>query len=139
MFSAITLTFVDDAISTTPESTLAALAAISNVGTLMLGGLDRGYDFTQLAQTLAGYNIPNLVLFPESGTKIAQELEKYSVYHPRVLETTSMTDAVAFAYQNTPEEMVCLLSTASPSYTLWKNFEEKGDEFQKIVQELGQS
>ena len=132
------ITFVDDAISTTPESTLAALEAIPNVGTLMLGGLDRGYDFTQLVDALVQYNIPNLVLFPESGKKIALALEKRSEYHPRVLEATSMRAAVSFAYENTPQDMVCLLSTASPSYSLWKNFEAKGDEFQELVKKLGE-
>lgn len=132
------ITFIDDAISTTPESTLAALAAIANIGTLMLGGLDRGYDFTQLVEALAEYNIPNVVLFPESGVTIRHMIEKYPGYHPRMLDAASMREAVDFAYQHTPQDMVCLLSTASPSYTLWKNFEEKGDEFQRIVKELGE-
>ena len=131
------ITFYDDAISTTPESTLAALAALPQVGTLMLGGEDRGYDFTRLVEALVTYKIPNVVLFPESGEKMRKELEKQAVYHPRVLQTSSMTDAVDFAYQNTPQGMICLLSTASPSYTIWKNFEEKGDEFQQLVREMG--
>ena len=130
--------FVDDAISTTPESTLAALEAVPEVGTIMLGGQDRGYDFGDLVAKLAEEQIPNIVLFPESGDTIRKELEKYATYYPHVLETTSMQEAVQFAYQNTPEGMVCLLSTASPSYSIWKNFEEKGDEFQRIVKELGE-
>lgn len=130
------ITFYDDAISTTPESTLAALEAIPNVGTLVLGGEDRGYDFTKLCEVLATNNIQNIVLFPDS-RKIRLELKNHPEYHPCVLETTSMKEAVSFAYQNTPAGMVCLLSCASPSYSLWKNFEEKGDEFQKLVKELG--
>ncbi|MDR2415539.1 MAG: hypothetical protein LBD75_02795 [Candidatus Peribacteria bacterium] len=38
-----------------------------------------------------------------------------------------------FAYQHTSAGKVCLLSTASPSYSIWKNFEEKGKLFQKWV------
>jgi len=133
------ITFYDDAISTTPQSTLAALSTLPNVGTLMLGGQDRGYDFTALCEALVGYNIPNLVFFPESGKKIQQQLEKHPEYRPRVITTISMREAVDFAYQNTPQGMICLLSTASPSYTLWKNFEEKGDEFQQVVQDIGKS
>ncbi len=48
-----------------------------------------------------------------------------------------MEQAVAFAYETTKKGDICLLSTASPSYTLWKNFEEKGDEFQKQVISMG--
>ena len=40
-----------------------------------------------------------------------------------------MEDAVKFAYQNTQKDEICLLSCASPSYSLWKDFEEKGDQF----------
>jgi UDP-N-acetylmuramoylalanine-D-glutamate ligase len=47
-----------------------------------------------------------------------------------------MKQAVAFAYKHTPKESICLLSTASPSYSVWKNFEEKGDEFKKFVKLL---
>ena len=36
-----------------------------------------------------------------------------------------MEDAVAFAFVNTEAGKICLLSTASPSYSVWKNFEEK--------------
>ncbi|MDR3169034.1 MAG: hypothetical protein LBU27_04685 [Candidatus Peribacteria bacterium] len=48
-----------------------------------------------------------------------------------------MQAAVKFAYQYTSSGKICLLSTASPSYTVWKNFEEKGDLFQKYVVEYG--
>ncbi|PIQ72390.1 hypothetical protein COV86_03330, partial [Candidatus Roizmanbacteria bacterium CG11_big_fil_rev_8_21_14_0_20_35_14] len=51
----------------------------------------------------------------------------------RFFKTTSMEEAIKFAYQYTPKGQICLLSCASPSYSLWKNFEEKGNEFQKYV------
>lgn len=51
----------------------------------------------------------------------------------KVLHTDDMQAAVAFAFQYTEPEKICLLSTASPSYSIWKNFEEKGDLFQKAI------
>jgi UDP-N-acetylmuramoylalanine--D-glutamate ligase len=44
-----------------------------------------------------------------------------------------MSEAVKFAYDNTEKWKICLLSTAAPSYNLWKNFEEKWREFKKYV------
>jgi UDP-N-acetylmuramoylalanine-D-glutamate ligase len=44
-----------------------------------------------------------------------------------------MTEAVKFAYQHTPPNQICLLSTASPSYSLWRDFQEKGDQFKFFV------
>ena len=133
------ITFYDDAISTTPQSTIAALGSLQNVETILLGGQDRGYDFTSLVSLLAEKQIKNLVLFPETGFRIKQELYKTDDYYPNILETRNMEEAVEFAYQNSSKGTICLLSTASPSYSVWKNFEEKGDMFQLFVKKQGTS
>ena len=123
--------FFDDAISTTPESTIAAIKALKNVDTIFLGGEDRGYDFQELEKILRKYKIKNIVLFPNSGKRILKSRKGFNI-----LETKSMPKAVAFAFKHTEKGKICLLSTASPSYSLWKNFEEKGDEFQMAVKML---
>lgn len=128
--------FYDDAISTTPESTIYAIESLKNIGTIFLGGENRGYDFIQLVKTLINYKIPNLVLFPESGEKILSLIINEKNYQPKILLAKNMEEAVKFAYKNTDKELICLLSCASPSYSLWKNFEEKGNEFQFFVKKL---
>ena len=120
--------FYDDAISTTPESTMSAIKSLPKIGTIFLGGQDRGYNFTKLEKMIRKYKINNIVLFPESGNRIFKNREGLNI-----LETSSMDMAVRFAYKNTPKGEVCLLSCASPSYSLWKNFEEKGDQFKSAV------
>ncbi len=126
------ITFYDDAISTAPESTIEALESLSNVSTLFLGGEDRGYNFTTLEVAVRKHNIKNVVLFPETGNRMFKDAAGL-----KVLKTKSMKEAVAFAYKNSPQGSICLLSTASPSYSLWKDFIEKGNEFQKYVRQLG--
>lgn len=134
------ITFYDDAISTTPESTIAGLEALQNVDTIFLGGTDRGYDFTELAKKIFEKNISNVVLFPDSGASILKALNKVvketGKVVPKILETNDIKKGVEFAYANTKSGHICLLSTASPSYSIWKNFEEKGDLFQRYVKEL---
>lgn len=130
------LTFYDDAIATTPEATICAIKALPNIGTLFLGGLDRGYDFSELARIISTKNIPNVVLFPDSGKRILNSLEKIP-NKPKILETSSMGEAVKFAYENSPKNSIVLLSAASPSYSLWKNFEEKGNQFQHFAKKIG--
>ena len=124
--------FYDDAVSTTPESTIMAIKSLKNIDTIFLGGQDRGYNFLQLERIIKKYKIKNAALFPETGKKILKSLKGINV-----LETESMREAVKFAYKNTGRGNICLLSCASPSYSLWKNFEEKGDQFKKAVQEYG--
>ncbi len=124
----IGITFYDDAISTTPESTIMAIKSVPGVSTIFLGGQDRGYDFSALEKELKKHTINNIVLFPDSGKKIIKHTKGLNILH-----TKSMKEAVAFAYKHTPLGSACLLSCASPSYSLWKNFEVKGDEFKKFV------
>lgn len=123
--------FYDDAISTTPESTIMAIKALKNIDTIFLGGQDRGYDFRELEKVIKKSGIRNTVLFPDSGHKMIKQLKGFNV-----LKTNKMEKAVKFAYKNTKKGSVCLLSCASPSYSLWKNFEVKGDEFKKFVKKL---
>ena len=125
------ISFYDDAISTTPESTIMAIKALKNIGTIFLGGEDRGYDFHELEKILKRYKIKNIAFFPESGGRILKSRKGFSV-----LETRSMEEAVRFAFKNTPKGQICLLSTASPSYSVWKNFEEKGNLFQRLIKEI---
>lgn len=125
------ITFYDDAISTTPQSTILAIESLKNIGTIFLGGTDRGYDFDKLVETVIDYKIPNIVLFPDSGEKIFELSKKATRIN--FFKTKSMEEAVKFAYKYTPAGKICLLSCASPSYSLWKNFEEKGDLFQFFV------
>jgi len=127
--------FIDDANATTPEGTLAALAAFNGeVGTIFLGGQDRGYDFTELGKELASQKIPNVILFPDSGPAIQKAWP--DDYHPNVLETQDMKEAVEWAGQHTPKGTVALLSMASPSYGLFKNYKDKGEQFQNAVNSL---
>lgn len=133
------ITFYDDAISTTPQSTLAALHTLDNVNTIFLGGQDRGYDFTDLAIMLKEKNIRNIVLFPDTGKRIKSEIEKIDNFKPHIFETDDMQEAVKFAYKETQKGTICLLSTASPSYSVWKNFEEKGELFQQFVYKLSKN
>ncbi len=136
--------WVDDAISTTPESTIAALDALGDrVRVIMLGGQDRGYDFATLGKRIAASSISDVILFPGSGPAIREAIEAAGanvLFH----EANSMADAVATAVRavttavdtceshvstgRTPPAIV-LLSTASPSYGMFKNFEDKGDQF----------
>lgn len=122
------ITFYDDSISVAPDSTLAALEAIPNTHTLILGGSDRGLDFSMLEPALRKSGVKTLILFPETGARMLSSEEGFTVLH-----TSDMEEGVAFAYEHTPEGSACVLSPASPSYLQFKNFEERGDTFADAV------
>lgn len=130
--------YVDDAIGMTPESTMASLKAIhdkfGSISCVLMGGQDRSYDFTCVMELIASLEVPNVVFFPDTIEKMRAALPKD--FTPNILETRSMVEAVRFAANHATEDSVVVLSTAAPSYSLWRDFEEKGDQFQAAVNEL---
>lgn len=124
--------FYDDSISTTPESAIAGIRALGNVDTIILGGVDRGYDFSLLEKELRESGIRNVILFPESGEHMLSSQEGFTILH-----TASMKEAVQFAYAHTAAGKSCLLSPAAPSYNLFTNFEARGEAFMEAVEKYG--
>ncbi len=131
--------WIDDAISTTPESAIAALDALGDrVTTIILGGQDRGYDFGKLGIRIAESSVKNVILFPGSGPRIKKAIEEAKA-DVSFFEVTSMEEAVTVAKKEARSQKleahpIVLLSPASPSYGMFKNFEEKGDCFKKEIE-----
>lgn len=125
--------WVDDAISTTPQSAIAAIDALGErVGSIILGGQDRGLDFSPLAERLSTSSIKHVILFGEDGPRIGDEIVKKA---PMIAlhSATTMEEVIQQAIDVTPKGTVCLLSPASPSYDMFKNYEEKGDRFAEEI------
>jgi UDP-N-acetylmuramoyl-L-alanine---L-glutamate ligase len=136
--------FIDDAIATTPESTIAAIKTFEhNIWTLLLWWKDSWFEFEKLVKNIVKYKISNIVLFPDTWEKIFWDLSEYNYetefyitvenHKIKILKTKFMKSAVKFAYKNTPEWKICLLSNASPSFSLWSWYIEKGLQYQEEV------
>jgi len=125
--------WIDDAISTTPESTMAALDALGDqVSTLIVGGQNRGYDFEKLAARIAESHIQHIIAFPGSGPSIVKAIQNTGS-NVNTYEAWDMKAVVEIAKRVTEHDKICLLSTASPSYNIFKNFEDKGDQFAACI------
>ncbi len=133
------INFFNDSISTTPESTIAAINALSRektISTIIVGGLDRGYNFDNLAQKIIDKKIKNLILFPETGLKIKENILNLnfdSEYYPQFFEVEDMKQCIDIAFKVSIKSSICLLSCAAPSYNLFKNFEERGKQFKEEI------
>ncbi|MCA9370987.1 MAG: UDP-N-acetylmuramoyl-L-alanine--D-glutamate ligase [Candidatus Peregrinibacteria bacterium] len=129
--------WIDDAISTTPDSTIAAIKALEpNVHILIAGGQDRGSDFTQLGAAIDSSSIEHVIVQGETGQKIAAAINKKTIH-----AVQSVTEAVQLSVQLSAFRSplsTCLLSPASPSYDLFTNFEEKGKVFKEAIFKLPQ-
>jgi UDP-N-acetylmuramoylalanine--D-glutamate ligase len=131
------VTYINDSISTVPQATINAVETFGSVvTTVILGGFDRGIDYSELVDYLLRSRVRNIVLFPPSGARIKSaflENPSYASSSLSILEVKTMPEAVAISSSLTASGEVCLLSPAAPSFPIFKNFEERGHAFKKEV------
>lgn len=128
--------YYDDSISTIPETAIQALTALSNVGTLILGGMDRGISLAPLLDFLADYPVDNLIFLPKTGHMMYETIRRKraeAFAEKTMVCAADLRDAVAQAKRLTKPGAVCLLSPAAASYGFFKNFEERGEMFRRYV------
>ncbi len=127
------LTWVDDSISTTPESASAALASFPGRALVLLGGgQDRGQDYAELGRELAGLGA--LVIgMPSTGPRLLDAALAAGVPASDALAAEDLADAVALARRVAAPGAVVLLSPAAPSYDRFRDFEERGKRFAKLA------
>ncbi|HEU4975953.1 MAG TPA: UDP-N-acetylmuramoyl-L-alanine--D-glutamate ligase [Baekduia sp.] len=125
--------WVDDSISTTPESALAALDSYADRDVILLGGgLDRGQDYAALGCALADRDATVLGL-PSTGERLVAAARAAGVPSDRALAVGGMAEAVDHARRVAAPGTVVLLSPAAPSYDSYKNFQERGEHFAALA------
>lgn len=128
------ITFYNDSISTIPEATIAAIEALGNVGTVIIGGFDRGIDYSGLAKYLLSSRIRNILLMGEAGSRVQRLLQNVDSSH-QLIYIESLEVGISKAFEVTPVGSICLLSPAASSYDCYKNFEERGRKFKALVRD----
>ena len=130
------VTYYDDSISTIDETTIQALNTLKNAGTVIIGGMDRGISYEALEEYLSTATVENIILMEATGKRIYEEIKKnYPLFNriDRIKVVEHLEDAVKLAKELTKEGQSCVMSPAAASYGIFKNFEERGDVFKKLV------
>ena len=128
--------FYNDSISTIPAACEAAVNAIGDVQTLILGGFDRGIDYESLVEFVMKSEVGNIAFVGEAGRRMSElASERYPelLGSKKVLREDDYRKIVDWSFEVTDEGKVCLLSPAAASYDSFKNFEERGGVFKKLV------
>jgi len=120
--------YYDNAIGTVPQATMTAMKALGDVDTVIVGGMDREVSMAELVEFLKQDKTRNVVCMPETGREIAE-----GVGSEKAIMVETMEEAVKVSQERTMRGKSCLLSPAAASYGRFKNFEEKGDLFQRLV------
>jgi UDP-N-acetylmuramoylalanine--D-glutamate ligase len=129
--------YYDDSISTIPEATILAVESLQRadktVGTVILGGMDRGVDYTKLVDFLGVSQTAHVILLPNAGVRLAELFQRVDGLKPQIHNAENLAEAVQLARRITPQKTVCLLSPAAASYGMFKNFQERGNAFQELL------
>jgi UDP-N-acetylmuramoylalanine--D-glutamate ligase len=125
------ITFVNDSKGTNVDATLKAVHSFKEPLVLILGGKDKGGDFSPLADSLK-HQVKGVVIIGEATQKILRVLKTIKP----VTLAASLEDAVLQAVAFASEGDVVLFSPACASFDMFQNYHHRGLEFKRIVGEL---
>lgn len=124
--------YINDSICTIPEAAIAAVNAFEGgADCIILGGMERNIPYDILADFLNKGSVRNVILLPDSGRRIGGMITSPEV---NTVNVDNMEQAVSEAHRLARKRVI--LCPAAASYGFYKNFEERGRHFKKLVHEL---
>jgi len=131
--------YYNDSIASSPTRTaLGTLSLYDSKIIVILGGYDKHLDYIELGELIVK-KVSTAIIMGATGPKIEKailEAEGYSEGCPNIIKADNMEQAVARAAEIAVSGDIVSLSPASASFDLYRNFEERGEHFKKIVNEL---
>ncbi|MHA7056237.1 UDP-N-acetylmuramoyl-L-alanine--D-glutamate ligase [Aquimarina sp. M1] len=124
--------YVNDSKATNVNATFYALDAMKSATVWIVGGVDKGNDYTEL-YPLVNEKVKAIICLGVDNTKI---INAFGNCVDNIVETQSMKEAVNMAYKIAERNENVLLSPACASFDLFKNYEERGRQFKEAVREL---
>ena len=128
----------NDSIGTSPTRTIAGLNSFDEEIVLIAGGYDKHLDYETIAEPILK-KVKTLILMGATAEKIngvvtkKQEETKQNI---EIYRVNTLEEAVKKAKEKVRPGQIVLFSPASASFDMFKNFEERGDKFKQLVQEL---
>ena len=124
--------YINDSKATNVNATYYALEAVKASIVWIVGGVDKGNDYSQLYALVRG-KVKAIICLGEDNSKI---IEAFQNCAETITETKSMEAAVKIADTIAEESDTVLLSPCCASFDLFKNYEDRGDQFKKAVRQL---
>jgi UDP-N-acetylmuramoylalanine--D-glutamate ligase len=124
--------FINDSKATNVNSTWYALESMTSDVVLILGGVDKGNDYAML-RDLVKSKVKAIVCLGKDNKRIHDAFEDETEI---IVNTFSASEAVEVAYHLAKKGDTVLLSPACASFDLFRNYEDRGNQFKKAVMEL---
>ena len=133
------VSYINDSIGSSPTRTIAGLHALKQKCILIAGGYDKQIPFDALGDEVCKC-CKRVILTGDTAQKIRKAIEASPLYtgddRPQLLDAQDLAEAVRLAAQRAEAGDIVLLSPACASFDRFKNFEERGNVFKKLVMEL---
>ena len=123
------IAWVNDSKATNISATINGITSLDGQLLVLLGGQDKGEDFTRLIEPLKANN-SKVIAFGEAGDRLYQQLNEDVMV--RLVEG-SFEDLMASAFEWAERGDTVLLSPACPSFDMFRDYQERGDHFRKLV------
>lgn len=130
--------YYNDSIASSPTRSIAGLRAFNKKVIMIAGGYDKHIPYDCIGDEIAKY-VKVLVLTGQTAAKIRAAVENSSLYDEKnlkIIEESDFKKAVYAAKDNAENGDTVILSPASASFDMFKNFEERGKYFKEIVNSL---
>ena len=124
--------YVNDSKATNVNATFYALNSFKKPIVWIVGGVDKGNDYSQLVP-LVKSNVKAIICLGSDNDKI---ISTFSQHCNLIVSTNKMVDAVKSAYDISKQGDIVLLSPACASFDLFENFEQRGNLFKEQVRKL---
>jgi UDP-N-acetylmuramoylalanine--D-glutamate ligase len=124
--------FINDSKATNVNSTWYALESMTKPTILILGGVDKGNDYSLIAE-LMKEKVKAIICLGTDNSKIHEAFDNIV---GTIVNTNNALDAVHAAFHFAGKGDVVLLSPACASFDLFKNYEDRGNQFKQAVKEL---
>lgn len=124
--------FINDSKATNINSTWYALESMQTPTIWIVGGKDKGNDY-EVLRSLVNEKVKAIVCLGVDNTPIHKAFDNTGI---KMVDTQSMTDAVAKAYSLGSKGDTVLLSPACASFDLFENYEDRGNQFKIAVRKL---
>jgi UDP-N-acetylmuramoylalanine--D-glutamate ligase len=124
--------YINDSKATNVNSCWYALESMTTPTVLILGGTDKGNDYSEIDQ-LVKEKCHTLIFMGKDNEKLIQH---FGAMGMKYISTNNLADAVQSAYQSANEGDTVLLSPCCASFDLFKNYEDRGEQFMQAVRTL---
>jgi len=129
--------WINDSKATNVNSCWYALEAMTTPTVLILGGKDKGNDYSEIDE-LVREKCHTLVFMGLHNEKLHEHFDQFTIHNAQftIVDTNNLHDAVMAAYNAAHEGDTVLLSPCCASFDLFKSYEDRGEQFMKAVKAL---